>query len=147
MPRLLVICALVLLTACSGSSSDDDASSGAPVTVDPCTLVSDAEVEAVLGTVPAPTSKDDGTYRACTWADEAGGSVVVGVGDCCIAKPEPCPVCEDVTLADGGYVSIGEAQSTVEVNDGEFYLSITTTDVTVNAQGLEALAASALDGM
>ena len=58
--------------------------------VDPCTLVTAADVSAVVGaTVPPSTSEFTGTYQSCAYntpEDSAGGSQVVNVTDRLIDK-------------------------------------------------------------
>lgn len=71
----IVLAAALVLASCSGGEGDpfsalDGGGSDPPTTsgIDPCSLLTEAELSAVLGVVPEPKeSEPAGPFTGCTW--------------------------------------------------------------------------------
>lgn len=130
---------LLALTSCGDDSADgsggDASAASRTATIEPCTLLSDAELAAVLGTAPAAEeSEPAGPFTGCSWGT---GDIIVSIApsDSVILAPgeEGCPSAD---LGDESYRCEGRVKFLV---DG-IHVTVSTINGLITDDQLVALA-------
>jgi len=130
---------LLALTACGDDSADDSRADAADASrtaaIEPCTLLSDAELAEVLGTAPvAEESEPAGPFTGCSWGT---GDIIVSIApsDSVILAPgeEDCP---SAGLGDESYRCEGRVKFLI---DG-IHVSVSTINGEISDDLLVALA-------
>lgn len=141
-----VICiTVVVLASCGGDVGDDTSSDDGGVDrsktsdIEPCSLLTDAELTAILGEAPtADVSEAAGPFTGCSWGT---GDVIVSIAesDSVILAPgeDECP---SAGLGDESYA----CEQRVKLLTNGIHVSVTTINPFVTDEQLLALAEAVL---
>jgi hypothetical protein len=143
--------ALLVLAACGGGDDDDDADGGnaepagggaassRTADIDPCTLLTEAELTAALGSAPAAeASEPAGPFTGCSWGV---GDVLVSIAssDNVILGPGEAD-CPTANLGEDSYLCSGRIKFLVN----GIHVSVSTIDPFMTDEQLLALAEAVL---
>ncbi len=162
----LVIATLLIITACSGA--DDNESAGAVETggtdltatdlPDPCTLIEQAEVDAIFGKTMDPgesreTTGSGGTAsgRSCGWGSLSTLSTTIYLSTSYLVPPNVCDWCEPIDgygdEAWGGITDLGSGGGQLMVIAGDLGVQIDAFGPDVTLEQLGDLANDLIAGL